>query len=63
MSTDRAQVDEFYHGGLAAGGKDNGAPGIREKYHPGYYGAFLISPSGHTIEAVFHDWELAQSNK
>lgn len=41
----RAQVDEFYKAALAAGGKDNGAPGIREIYHPNYYGAFVLDPS------------------
>ncbi len=50
----RAKVDEFYVAGLANGGKDNGAPGERSKYHPGYYGAFLIDPDGNNIEAVHH---------
>ena len=48
----RAQVDEFYKAALAAGGKDNGAPGIREIYHPDYYAAFVLDPDGHNIEAV-----------
>ncbi len=50
----RDQVDRFYEAALAAGGKDNGAPGIREIYHPNYYGAFVIGPDGHNIEAVCH---------
>lgn len=51
---DRAAVDAFHRDGLAAGGRDNGAPGFRPHYHPGYYGAFLLDPDGHNIEAVFH---------
>ncbi len=50
----RDQVDAFYEAALAAGAKDNGAPGIREIYHPNYYGAFVIGPDGHNIEAVCH---------
>lgn len=50
----RAQVDAFHAAALAAGGKDNGAPGIRELYHPNYYGAFVLDPDGHNIEAVCH---------
>ena len=50
----RAAVDAFYEAGLDAGGEDNGAPGLREIYHPDYYGAFLIDPDGHNIEAVCH---------
>ena len=53
-ATDRAQVDAFHEAALAAGGTDNGAPGIREVYHPDYYGAFVIDPDGHNIEAVCH---------
>lgn len=53
QAQDRAMVDAFYTAALAAGGKDNGAPGIR-KYHPGYYAAFVIDPDGNNIEAVFH---------
>lgn len=51
---DRGQVDQFYKAALEAGGKDNGAPGIREIYHPDYYGAFVYDPDGHNIEAVCH---------
>ena len=54
QARDRATVDAFYKAGLAAGGRDNGAPGIRPKYHPGYYAAFLLDPDGNNIEAVFH---------
>jgi len=50
----RAQVDAFYKAALAAGGKDNGRPGIREHYHPNYYGAFVLDPDGNNIEAVCH---------
>ncbi|MFL6663958.1 MAG: VOC family protein, partial [Rhizobacter sp.] len=51
----RAAVDAFYKAALAAGGKDNGAPGLRPQYHPNYYGAFVLDPDGHNIEAVCHD--------
>jgi catechol 2,3-dioxygenase-like lactoylglutathione lyase family enzyme len=50
----RAAVDAFHAAGLAAGGRDNGAPGLRVHYHPNYYGAFIDDPSGHHIEAVIH---------
>ena len=50
----RAAVDAFYKAALAAGAKDNGAPGIRAHYHPNYYGAFVLDPDGHNIEAVCH---------
>jgi len=50
----RQQVEAFYRAALAAGGKDNGAPGLRPKYHPHYYAAFVIGPDGHNIEAVCH---------
>ena len=50
----RAAVDAFHAAGIAAGGRDNGVPGLREIYHPHYYGAFLIDPDGHNIEAVCH---------
>ena len=51
----RAMVDAFHAAGLAAGGVDNGAPGIRAHYHPNYYGAFVLDPDGHNIEAVCHE--------
>lgn len=50
----RAQVDAFYAAAIAAGGKDNGAPGLRPHYHPNYYGAFVIGPDGHNVEVVCH---------
>ncbi len=50
----RAEVDAFYHAAIAAGGKDNGPPGQRPHYHPNYYGAFVIDPDGHNVEAVCH---------
>jgi catechol 2,3-dioxygenase-like lactoylglutathione lyase family enzyme len=51
----RKQVDDFYKAALAAGGRDNGAPGPRPHYHEHYYGAFVLDPDGHNIEAVCHD--------
>ena len=51
---DRATVEAFHAAALAAGGVDNGAPGVREHYHPTYYGAFVLDPDGHNIEAVTH---------
>jgi len=54
VAKDRAAVDAFYAAALAAGAKDNGAPGPRPQYHPGYYGAFVIDPDGHNLEAVCH---------
>jgi catechol 2,3-dioxygenase-like lactoylglutathione lyase family enzyme len=50
----RAQVDAFHAAALAAGGADNGAPGLRPMYHPNYYGAFVLDPDGHNIEACCH---------
>jgi len=50
----REQVDAFHKAAMAAGGKDNGAPGLRPHYHPDYYGAFVIGPDGHNVEAVCH---------
>jgi catechol 2,3-dioxygenase-like lactoylglutathione lyase family enzyme len=49
----REIVVKFYHAGLEAGGRDNGAPGERH-YHPGYYAAFLLDPDGNNVEAVYH---------
>lgn len=51
----RAEVRAFHEAAIAAGGKDNGPPGIRELYHPNYYGAFVLDHDGHNIEAVCHD--------
>jgi len=50
----RAEVDAFYNAAIAAGGKDNGAPGLRPLYHPAYYGAFVLDADGHNVEAVCH---------
>ena len=50
----REQVRQFHAAALAAGGQDNGPPGIREHYHPNYYAAFVYDPDGHNIEAVCH---------
>jgi catechol 2,3-dioxygenase-like lactoylglutathione lyase family enzyme len=54
VTADRKTVDAFYAAAIAAGGKDNGAPGIRAQYHPSYYGAFVLDPDGHNVEAVCH---------
>ena len=51
----RDQVNEFYAAAIAAGGRDHGPPGLRPQYHPNYYGAFVLDPDGHNIEAVCHD--------
>jgi len=51
---DRAAVDAFHAAALAAGATDNGAPGLRPQYHPGYYGAFVLDPDGNNLEAVHH---------
>jgi catechol 2,3-dioxygenase-like lactoylglutathione lyase family enzyme len=51
---DRATVDAFYDEAMAAGGCDNGGPGLRPEYHPSYYGAFVLDPDGNNIEAVCH---------
>jgi catechol 2,3-dioxygenase-like lactoylglutathione lyase family enzyme len=53
-SHDRPTVDAFYEAAMAAGGRDNGAPGLRTEYHPNYYGAFVFDPDGNNIEAVCH---------
>lgn len=51
----RAAVDAFHAAALAAGGRDNGKPGLRPQYHANYYGAYVLDPDGHNIEAVCHD--------
>jgi catechol 2,3-dioxygenase-like lactoylglutathione lyase family enzyme len=51
----RGLVDAFYKAAIAAGGRDNGAPGLRPHYHRNYYGAFVLDPDGHNIEAVCHE--------
>ncbi|WP_186120374.1 VOC family protein [Burkholderia gladioli] len=53
----REQVDAFHRAALAAGGRDNGAPGLRAHYHANYYAAFVIGPDGHNIEMVCHSPE------
>jgi catechol 2,3-dioxygenase-like lactoylglutathione lyase family enzyme len=53
-ASSRAEVDAFYQAAIAAGGKDNGKPGIRTEYHPTYYGAFVLDADGHNVEAVCH---------
>ena len=49
-----AEVDAFHEAGIAAGGRDNGKPGLRPHYHPNYYGAFVFDPDGNNVEAVCH---------
>jgi catechol 2,3-dioxygenase-like lactoylglutathione lyase family enzyme len=56
-AADRAEVRAFYAAALAAGGTDNGAPGLRPQYHPDYYGAFVLDPDGHNVEAVCRNHE------
>ena len=51
----RRQVDDFHRAALHAGGRDNGAPGLRPQYHPNYYAAFVIDPDGHNVEVVCHE--------
>lgn len=53
----RSEVDAFYRAALAAGGRDNGPPGLRPHYHADYYGAFVLDPDGANIEAVCHKAE------
>jgi catechol 2,3-dioxygenase-like lactoylglutathione lyase family enzyme len=55
MADRREQVDAFHRAALAAGARDNGAPGLRPHYHPNYYAAFVIGPDGHNIEMVCHE--------
>ena len=54
VAQNRRQVEAFHRAALAAGGKDNGAPGLRPQYHANYYAAFVIDPDGHNIELVCH---------
>ena len=51
---DRRTVEAFHQAALEAGGRDNGGPGLRPHYHPTYYGAFVLDPDGHNVEAVCH---------
>jgi catechol 2,3-dioxygenase-like lactoylglutathione lyase family enzyme len=59
----KGEVDEFYKAALAAGGKDNGEPGYRKEYWPGYYAAFVFDPDGHNIEAVWFDYSQVPAEK
>jgi catechol 2,3-dioxygenase-like lactoylglutathione lyase family enzyme len=54
LSPDRPTIDAFHAAALAAGGRDNGKPGLRHEYHPNYYGAFVYDPDGNNIEACCH---------
>lgn len=56
---DRKLVDAFYSAALQSNGRDNGKPGLRAHYHPNYYGAFVLDPDGHNIEAVCHQPDVA----
>ncbi len=56
VSPSRAAVGKFHAAALGAGGKDNGAPGLRPEYHASYYGAFVLDPDGHNVEAVNHSF-------
>lgn len=56
-ATSRADVQSFYAVALSMGGRDNGVPGVRALYHPDYYGAYVLDPDGHNIEAVCHGTE------
>jgi catechol 2,3-dioxygenase-like lactoylglutathione lyase family enzyme len=57
---DRETVKRFYEAALSAGGRDNGPPGERPQYHPGYYAAYVLDPDGNNVEAVFHDRQEAE---
>lgn len=57
VAATRRQVEAFHRAALAAGGRDNGAPGLRRQYHANYYAAFVIDPDGHNIELVCHEAE------
>ena len=63
MAENRRQVEAFYRATVEAGGKDNGAPGLRPHYHANYYAAFVISPDGHNIEVVRHEPEASQESR
>jgi len=56
----KEEVEAFHRAALAAGGKDNGRPGYRKQYWPGYYAAFVYDPDGHNIEAVWYDYSVAE---
>jgi catechol 2,3-dioxygenase-like lactoylglutathione lyase family enzyme len=58
----RETVDAFHAAALAAGGRDNGAPGLRPRYHPNYYGGYVFDPDGHNVEAVCHRPEVTAAS-
>lgn len=58
VATSRQQVEAFYRAAIDAGGIDNGAPGLRPRYHENYYAAFVVGPDGHNIEVVCHEPEI-----
>ena len=58
VARNRQQVDAFHRAALAAGGSDNGAPGLRSHYHANYYAAFVIAPDGHNVEVVCHEADI-----
>lgn len=62
-ATSKEMVEEFYKAALATGAKDNGAPGYRPQYHPGYYAAFVTDPDGYNIEAVWDDIEKLKAEE
>ena len=55
VAESREAVDQFHAAALEAGGRDNGAPGLRPRYHAGYYAAYVLDPDANNVEAVFHD--------
>ena len=59
----KAEVEEFYKAALKEGAKNNGAPGYRKEYWPGYYAAFVYDPDGHNVEAVFYDYDEIETVK
>jgi catechol 2,3-dioxygenase-like lactoylglutathione lyase family enzyme len=59
----KEEVDAFHKEALALGAKDNGAPGYRTDYWPGYYAAFILDPDGHNIEAVWYDYSQVKGEK
>lgn len=59
----KEEVDQCYQAALAAGAQDNGAPGYRTQYWPGYYAAFFYDPDGHNIEAVFYDYSKVEGGE
>ncbi len=60
-ASNRAVVDAFYEAAMAAGGQDNGKPGLRLHYHTDYYGAFVLDPDGNNVEAVCHEPETVRT--